>query len=64
MAKTRADQQLVALGLAETRARAQALILGGKVLLGDKRIDKPGQQIPADAQLSLKEKDHPWVSRG
>lgn len=64
MAKVRADQQLVALGLVETRARAQALIIAGKVLLGDKRIDKPGQQIAQDAVLSLKEKDHPWVSRG
>jgi len=64
MPKVRADQRLVAIGLAETRARAQALILGGKVLLGDKRVDKPGQQIAEDASLTLKEKDHPWVSRG
>jgi 23S rRNA (cytidine1920-2'-O)/16S rRNA (cytidine1409-2'-O)-methyltransferase len=64
MAKVRADQQLLAQGLAETRARAQALIIGGKVLLGDKRIDKPGQQLPEGSVLKLKEKDHPWVSRG
>lgn len=64
MAKVRADQQLLAQGLAETRARAQALIIGGKVLLGDRRIDKPGQQLPEGSILSLKEKDHPWVSRG
>lgn len=64
MAKVRADQQLLAQGLAETRARAQALIIGGKVLLGSKRVDKPGQQLPEGSVLSLKEKDHPWVSRG
>lgn len=64
MAKVRADQQLVSLGLAETLARAQALIIGGKVLLGDLRIDKPGHQLPKDASLRLKEKEHPWVGRG
>ncbi|MEO0411633.1 MAG: TlyA family RNA methyltransferase [Pseudomonadota bacterium] len=64
MGKVRADQRLVALGLAETRARAQALILGGKVMLGDRRVEKAGQQIAEDAALQLKEKDHPWVSRG
>lgn len=64
MGKVRADQRLVALGLAETRARAQALILGGKVMLGDRKIEKAGQQIADDSVLHLKEKDHPWVSRG
>ncbi|MEM7571032.1 MAG: TlyA family RNA methyltransferase [Pseudomonadota bacterium] len=64
MSKVRADQRLVTLGLAETRARAQALILAGTVMLGDRAIAKAGQQIADDAPLSLKEKDHPWVSRG
>lgn len=62
--KIRADQLLVARGLVESRSLAQALILAGKVLSGDKRIDKAGQPLPEDAPLSLKEKDHPWVSRG
>jgi 23S rRNA (cytidine1920-2'-O)/16S rRNA (cytidine1409-2'-O)-methyltransferase len=64
MTKTRADQRLVELGLAETRSRAQALILSGNVFLGDRRIDKAGQGIPEDAMLTVKGRDHPWVSRG
>ncbi|WP_242126400.1 TlyA family RNA methyltransferase [Sphingobium sp. Sx8-8] len=64
MAKVRADQLLVDSGLAESRARAQALILAGLVFLGDRKIDKAGQQIAADAELEVKGRDHPWVSRG
>jgi 23S rRNA (cytidine1920-2'-O)/16S rRNA (cytidine1409-2'-O)-methyltransferase len=64
MTKTRADQRLVELGLAETRSRAQALILSGNVFLGDRRIDKAGQGVPGDAMLTVKGRDHPWVSRG
>ncbi|MEM8798443.1 MAG: TlyA family RNA methyltransferase [Pseudomonadota bacterium] len=63
-AKQRADVLVVARNLAETRARAQALILAGKVIANDQRVEKPGQQLPADAQLRLKGPDHPWVSRG
>ncbi len=62
--KIRADQRLVDLGLAESRARAQALILSGNVFLGDRRIDKAGQPVASDAVLSVKARDHPWVSRG
>ena len=64
MAKLRADQLLVDRGLAESRARAQALILAGLVFLGDRKIDKAGQQVPEDAALEVKGRDHPWVSRG
>ncbi|WP_313809082.1 TlyA family RNA methyltransferase [Sphingobium sp.] len=64
MAKVRADQLLVDHGLAESRARAQALILAGLVFLGDRKIDKAGQQVAADAELEVKGRDHPWVSRG
>ena len=64
MAKVRADQLLVDNGLAESRARAQALILAGLVFLGDRKIEKAGQQIAADAELEVKGRDHPWVSRG
>jgi 23S rRNA (cytidine1920-2'-O)/16S rRNA (cytidine1409-2'-O)-methyltransferase len=62
--RARADQRLVDLGLAESRSRAQALILAGLVFAGERRIDKPGQQVPADAALSVRGQDHPWVSRG
>ena len=64
MAKQRADQLLVDRGLAESRTRAQALILAGLAFVGDRKIDKAGQQIAADAELSVKGRDHPWVSRG
>ncbi|MFQ6018515.1 MAG: TlyA family RNA methyltransferase [Kiloniellaceae bacterium] len=62
--RVRADQALVARGLAESRSRAQALILAGVVFSGQARIDKPGQTLPEDAPLAVKGRDHPWVSRG
>ena len=62
--RRRADVLLVERGLAETRARAQALILGGTVFIGDRRVEKAGQLLPADADLRVREPDHPWVSRG
>ena len=64
MAKQRADQLLVDRGLAESRTRAQALILAGLAFVGDRKIDKAGQQLPEDADISVKGRDHPWVSRG
>jgi len=64
MAKIRADQLLVDNCLAESRARAQALILAGLVFLGDRKIDKAGQQVALDADLDVRGRDHPWVSRG
>jgi 23S rRNA (cytidine1920-2'-O)/16S rRNA (cytidine1409-2'-O)-methyltransferase len=60
----RADQLLVDRGLAESRARAQALILAGKVFSGERRIAKAGDALPADAPLEVRGLDHPWVSRG
>jgi 23S rRNA (cytidine1920-2'-O)/16S rRNA (cytidine1409-2'-O)-methyltransferase len=62
--KRRADQMLVDLGLAESRARAQALILAGKVYAGDRRVEKAGQPLPEGAALAVRGQDHPWVSRG
>ena len=64
MPKFRADQLLVDRGLAESRARAQALILAGLVFSGERKIDKAGQALAGDAPLSVRGKDHPWVSRG
>jgi len=64
MAKVRADQLLVDRGLAESRTRAQALILAGLAFVGDRKIDKAGQQVADDAAISVKGRDHPWVSRG
>ena len=64
MAKQRIDQLLVSRGLAESRARAQALVMAGLVFVGDRRVDKSGQQVAEDAELVVKGRDHPWVSRG
>ena len=64
MAKQRADQMLVDRGLVESRSRAQALILAGLVFVGDRRVEKAGQQLPEDASLDVRGRDHPWVSRG
>ena len=64
MAKTRADQLLVSLGLAESRTRGQALILAGNVFVGDRRVAKAGDLVAEDAVLTVKGRDHPWVSRG
>ena len=62
--KTRADMLLVTQGLAESRSRAQALILAGKVFVGDRRVVKAGDLLAEDAVLTVKGRDHPWVSRG
>ncbi len=64
MARVRADVALVERGLADSRAKAQALILAGLVYSDTKRIDKAGDLLAADAPLTLKGQDHPWVSRG
>ena len=64
MTKQRADQMLVDRGLAESRTRAQALIMAGLVFAGDRKVDKPGQPLAGDAVLDVRGRDHPWVSRG
>jgi 23S rRNA (cytidine1920-2'-O)/16S rRNA (cytidine1409-2'-O)-methyltransferase len=62
--KIRADQLLVARGLAESRTRAQALIMAGAVFSGERKLAKAGEMLPEDAPLEVRGKDHPWVSRG
>ena len=52
------------MGLAESRTRAQALILAGNVFVGDRRVAKSGDLLAEDAVLTVKGRDHPWVSRG
>jgi len=64
MAKFRADQLVHDRGLAETRTRAQALILAGLVFSGERKIEKAGQLLVSDAPLDVRGRDHPWVSRG
>lgn len=62
--KVRADQLLVDRGLADTRSKAQALILAGLVFIGEKRIDKAGATLLPDVAIEVRGREHPWVSRG
>ena len=62
--KTRLDQIIVDRGLAESKTRAQALVMAGHVYIGEAKAQKPGQQIAEDADISVRGSDHPWVSRG
>jgi 23S rRNA (cytidine1920-2'-O)/16S rRNA (cytidine1409-2'-O)-methyltransferase len=62
--KSRADQLLVARGLVESRTRAQALILAGKIFSGERRVAKAGDLLAEDVPLEVRGQDHPWVSRG
>ena len=62
--KARVDQLLVERGLADSRTRAQALIMAGLVFSADRKIAKSGETLLADAPLEVRGKDHPWVSRG
>jgi 23S rRNA (cytidine1920-2'-O)/16S rRNA (cytidine1409-2'-O)-methyltransferase len=63
-AKRRADQLLTERGLVESRARAQALIVAGLVFAGERRVDKPGELLAAEAPIEIRGREHPWVSRG
>ncbi len=63
-AKVRIDQLLVERGEAESRSRAQALLMAGLVFVGGQRVEKSGQKVPADAVIEVKGRDHPWVGRG
>lgn len=64
MAKVRIDQLLVTLGLATTRAKAQALLLAGDVSVGGARVDKAGTLVAEDAVVAVRGAEHPYVSRG
>lgn len=61
--RVRADERLLELGVVDTRSQARALILAGRVRLGDQLIDKPGMLVPVDAQLTVTEPPR-FVSRG
>ncbi|HVK74851.1 MAG TPA: TlyA family RNA methyltransferase [Kofleriaceae bacterium] len=62
--KDRLDKVLVDRGLAPTRARAQSLILAGKVTVDGAVVTKAGAPVAAGAEVALREDDHPYVSRG
>jgi 23S rRNA (cytidine1920-2'-O)/16S rRNA (cytidine1409-2'-O)-methyltransferase len=65
MARRRADLLVQLKGLAESRSKAQALILAGEVVAGDHRVDKPGQLLDEAVELRLKSGEAlKYVSRG
>jgi 23S rRNA (cytidine1920-2'-O)/16S rRNA (cytidine1409-2'-O)-methyltransferase len=64
MPKSRLDLLLVARGLAPTRERARALVLAGHVSVGGTPVTKAGTAVAHDADITLRQADHPWVSRG
>jgi 23S rRNA (cytidine1920-2'-O)/16S rRNA (cytidine1409-2'-O)-methyltransferase len=64
VARERLDKLVVERGLAASRERARALIMGGHVLVGGHAQTKPGTLIDPSAEIALREPDHPYVSRG
>jgi 23S rRNA (cytidine1920-2'-O)/16S rRNA (cytidine1409-2'-O)-methyltransferase len=62
--KQRVDQLLVERGLAPSRERARALVLAGKIYVGERRVEKAGDLLPLDAPLALRGEDLRYVSRG
>ncbi len=62
--KERLDILLVNRELVSSRTKAKSLIIAGKIIVNDRRIDKPGTLVPADSKIRLKEKAHSFVSRG
>jgi 23S rRNA (cytidine1920-2'-O)/16S rRNA (cytidine1409-2'-O)-methyltransferase len=62
--KTRVDLLLVERGLVPSRERARALILAGRVLVREQKIDKPGATVQVDSPIRLLGVDPPYVSRG
>ncbi|MFT5539531.1 MAG: 23S rRNA (cytidine1920-2'-O)/16S rRNA (cytidine1409-2'-O)-methyltransferase [Alphaproteobacteria bacterium] len=62
--RPRLDQLLVDRGLIETRAKAQAMVMAGKVFSGEKKLEKPGIRIDPETALEVRGQPHPWVSRG
>ncbi len=62
--RQRTDLLLQSQGLADSPAKALALIMAGRVYVGTRRIEKAAELLPADVELSIKGKDHDFVSRG
>lgn len=60
----RLDRLMLAKGIVQSRSRAQALIMAGKIIVDGKRIEKAGQDIGDDAIIEIAVPDHPYVSRG
>lgn len=67
MKRERIDKLLVERGLAESRTKAQAMVMAGVVLVNEQRVEKPSEQISPDSQIRIKRADDPtsrYVGRG
>ena len=64
MKKERLDALLTAKGFFESRAKAQAAIMTGQILVNEQKIDKPGTQVPEEAAIRILGDKLPYVSRG
>jgi len=64
LTRCRLDQLMMDKGLVNSRTRARAVIMAGKVLVNDQPCDKPGSRVDPGADIRLKIPDHPYVSRG
>jgi 23S rRNA (cytidine1920-2'-O)/16S rRNA (cytidine1409-2'-O)-methyltransferase len=62
--KMRVDLLLVERGLVPSRERARAMILAGRVLVSEQKVEKPGAAVPVEAPIRLLGEDQPYVSRG
>src|SRR5271165_4867866 len=62
--KTRLDKLLVERGLVPSRERAQALILAGRVLVNEQKLEKAGASVGEDASVRIFGEDIPYVGRG
>src|SRR5437762_3995369 len=62
--KLRLDKLIFARGLVPSRERAQALIIGGKILVDEQKVEKPGAQVESDSAIRLLGEDLRYVSRG
>ncbi|MDA1326820.1 MAG: S4 domain-containing protein, partial [Proteobacteria bacterium] len=62
--KRRLDTLLVERGLVDSKTKAQALVIAGRVYHGERRLEKPGQPTPVDIPLTVRQDEHEWVSRG
>ena len=62
--KERLDKILITLGLAQSRERAKAMIMAGKVLVNQQPVDKPGALVSPEAHIEFKGEEIPYVSRG
>ena len=67
MKRERIDKLLVAKGLADSRTKAQAMVMAGVVLVDNQRVEKASDQVLSDASIRIKDADNPaakYVGRG